>query len=850
MKTLFVTGGAGFIGSALIRLLIAESDWRIVNIDKLTYAGNLESLADLAGNPRHVFSHTDICDRTALDANCSRPPAGRRDPPRRRVARRPLDPRPGRLHRDQHQVGTYTCSKRQGAHWSALDAAAKAAFRFHHVSTDEVFGSLGDSGLFLETSPYQPNSPYSASKAASDHLVRAWHHTYGLPTVMTNCSNNYGPCQFPEKLIPLMIHNAVSDKPLPIYGKGDNVRDWLYVDDHCPRAAPGLRTGRLVGETYNIGGHNEKTNLEVVDTLCALLDELKPRPTASATASRRSRRRPPRPRQALRHRRRQDPARTGLDAAGELRNRHPQDRAVVSRQPAWVAHVVSGEYRQWLDTQLRRPPMIPDYPRHHPRRRLRHPPVPATLAVSKQLLPIYDKPMIYYPLTTLMLAGIRDILIISTPQDTPRFEQLLGDGSAVGLTSLRGAAQPGRPGAGLHHRRRFRRRCIPRPWCWATTSSTATTGHELQLRAASAGSRRAAPRCSPTRCSDPERYGVVEFDAKGRAISLEEKPKAPKSNYAVTGLYFYDNQVVDVARNLKPSPRGELEITDLNRIYLEWAAQRRDHGPRHAWLDTGTHESLLEASQFIETIEKRQGLKVACPEEIAWRRAGSTTQHWRAGRTAGQERLRPVPAEPAEGNGCCRDEISSARHSRMCCSSNPRCSATTRGFFFESWNKRTFAENSVSTGLRAGQPFPLGANVLRGLHYQIEQPQGKLVRGHGRRGVRRGRGHAPLLAHLRPSGSASLSAENKRMIWMPPGFAHGFLVLSESAEFLYKTTDYYILAEEARRLDALLIHYSTDYVFDGTKPRLYEDDATAPLSAYGRSKLGANGRMPPRAPAT
>jgi dTDP-glucose 4,6-dehydratase len=348
MKTIFVTGGAGFIGSALIRLLIAESDWRIVNIDKLTYAGNLESLAEFADHPRHVFSRNDIGDRAALDELfVEHQPAGVIHLAAESHVDRSIHG-PGDFI-ETNIGGTYTLLEAARAWWSALDAEPKAAFRFHHVSTDEVFGSLGDTGLFVETSPYQPNSPYSASKAASDHLVRAWHHTYGLPTVITNCSNNYGPCQFPEKLIPLMIHNAVSDKPLPIYGKGDNVRDWLYVDDHA-RALRLVFEHGVAGETYNIGGHNEKTNLDVVDTLCALLDELKPRHDG-------------------RHYREQKISvadrpghdkRYAIDATKIQRELGwtPQEtfesgmRKTVLwylENPAWVAHVVSGEYRQWMD---------------------------------------------------------------------------------------------------------------------------------------------------------------------------------------------------------------------------------------------------------------------------------------------------------------------------------------------------------------------------------------------------------------------------------------------------------------------------------------------------------------------
>ncbi|QUP54759.1 dTDP-glucose 4,6-dehydratase [Ralstonia syzygii] len=351
MSHILVTGGAGFIGGNFVLNWLANPGTdSIVNVDKLTYAGNRKTLAAVERDPRHVFSQTDICDRAVLDSLFAqyKPRAVVHFAAESHVDRSIHGPAE---FIQTNIVGTFTLLEAVRAYWGGLDADAKAAFRFLHVSTDEVFGSLSSTDpQFSETTPYAPNSPYSASKAASDHLVRAYHHTYGLPVLTTNCSNNYGPYHFPEKLIPLMITNALSGKPLPVYGDGQNVRDWLYVGDHCAAIREVLARGRL-GETYNVGGWNEKTNLDVVHTLCDLLDELKPKATGSY----------------------RDQIAFVKDRPGHDR-RYAIDARKLERElgwkPAetfetglrktvqwyldnqvWVQDVVSGEYRNWVAKQ-------------------------------------------------------------------------------------------------------------------------------------------------------------------------------------------------------------------------------------------------------------------------------------------------------------------------------------------------------------------------------------------------------------------------------------------------------------------------------------------------------------------
>ena len=277
---LLVTGGSGFIGSAVIRFVVREAAARVINVDKLTYAATPEALNEVEDDPRYAFELVDICNGPALRRVFAehRPDAVMHLAAESHVDRSIDSPA---TFIETNLVGTYTLLEAACAYWRELEGAARRQFRFHHISTDEVYGSLGATGRFTEQTPYRPNSPYSASKAGSDHLVRAWHHTFGLPVVTSNCSNNYGPYQFPEKLIPLMIINALEGAPLPVYGGGENVRDWLYVDDHA-RALWTILTEGVPGETYNVGGDSEMRNLDVVGMICDLVDELAPRPGAAS----------------------------------------------------------------------------------------------------------------------------------------------------------------------------------------------------------------------------------------------------------------------------------------------------------------------------------------------------------------------------------------------------------------------------------------------------------------------------------------------------------------------------------------------------------------------------------------
>jgi dTDP-glucose 4,6-dehydratase len=349
--TILVTGGSGFIGSNFVLDWVDQSDETVVNLDKLTYAGNLENLASLQGDARHIFVQGDLGDRALVDALLAqhRPRAVLHFAAESHVDRSIHGPED---FIQTNIVGTFSLLEAVRAYWSASPEAEKSAFRFLHVSTDEVYGTLSkDAPPFAETNAYEPNSPYSASKAASDHLVRAWHHTYGLPVLTTNCSNNYGPYHFPEKLIPLMIVNALAGKPLPVYGDGLQVRDWLYVKDHCSAIRRVLEAGRL-GETYNVGGWNEKPNIEIVHTVCRLLDELRPKADGSSYATQITyvTDRPGHDRRYAIDVRKIE-RELGWKPAETFETGIRKTVQWYLDNPEWVANVQSGAYRDWVAKQ-------------------------------------------------------------------------------------------------------------------------------------------------------------------------------------------------------------------------------------------------------------------------------------------------------------------------------------------------------------------------------------------------------------------------------------------------------------------------------------------------------------------
>ncbi len=610
MQTILVTGGAGFIGSAVIRLLLAETGATVVNLDKLTYAANPAALADAERNPRYRFEQADIVDGGALREILAK---HRPDAVMHLAAETHVDRSidgPGRIHPQQHRRHLHAAGGGAGPTTPGFPPSRPAHSASIISRPTRCSARWAPRVPFCETTPYSPNSPYSASKASSDHLVRAWHATYGLPVVLSNCSNNYGPWQFPEKLIPLMIAKALAHERLPVYGQGDQVRDWLHVEDHARALHLILTRGRLAKAIMLAAMRSGPISMSFTASAISSTDWKAVAPHRGARSSPMS---PTGPAMTSAMRWiRQDRRRTRLATARDVRKRACPDGRLVSRPSRLVA-----EYRA-----LSRRPAGPREgggidEGDHPGRRRRHAALSADAGGEQAApLPVYDKPMIYYPLSTLMLAGIRDILIITTPADHASFVDLLGDGENWGI-KLSYAVQP-KP-EGLAQAFIIGRDFIGDDSVSLVLGDNIFHGAGLTALLQAAAARPSGGTVFGYRVRDPERFGVVEFDAERKALSVEEKPSVPRSDWAITGLYFFDKDVVEIAAKVEPSPRGELEIIDVIDAYLKRGDLYVEQlGRGYSWLDTGTVESLLDASLFVRVIEDRQSVKIACVEEVAW----------------------------------------------------------------------------------------------------------------------------------------------------------------------------------------------------------------------------------------
>lgn len=582
---LLITGGAGFIGSNFIHYWLSRYPQdQIINLDKLTYAGNLDNLKNLENNPNYHFTQGDICDINLVNDLVKQIDLIIHFAAESHVDRSITD--------DTDFIRTNVEGTRV-----LLDAAKNAGGkRFHHISTDEVFGSLKPfDPPFNELTSYDPRSPYSASKAASDHLVRAYYHTHRLPITISNCSNNYGPYQFPEKLIPLFITNLIENKKVPVYGRGENIRDWIYVLDHCRGIEAIIQKGQI-GETYLLGGQSEMTNIEITAMILQIMHQAQEMIEYVRD----------RPGHDFRYAIDFTKAREELNWQPEVDIRQGLAKTVAWYQDniGWWTKIKSVTNPRIDTNDTNNPnPVIPT-PCPSKRNeggkmkgiilsggratRLR----PCTKVTSKQLLPVYNRPMIYYPLNTLIKAGIKEILIIVAPESAGDYLNLLGSGKQFGIKLTYEVQDEPR---GLAEAFIIGENFIDED------NVTLILGDNIfeDNLSAEIQSFTSGAKIFGKEVPDPERFGVAEIDPLGRVISIEEKPKMPKSNIAIVGLYIYDHRVIEIAKHVKPGPRGELEIVDLHNWYLERneLTLARIQGE---YVDAGTFDSLLKAQNLAK----------------------------------------------------------------------------------------------------------------------------------------------------------------------------------------------------------------------------------------------------------
>ncbi len=584
IKKILVTGGAGFIGSNFLHLMVNKyPQYKFINVDALTYSGNLNNVRDVDGRENYKFIHGKIEDRELMERLIDEYTI---------VVNFAAE---SHVDRSISAGDRFLKSNTEGTFILLEAARKKKALLFLQISTDEVYGSLTtDQPSSKEKDPFMPSSPYSASKAAAEMFCFSNIKTHKQPIIITRSSNNFGPRQFPEKVIPLFITHLLQGKKVPVYGTGKNIRDWIHVQDNCEAIDFIVHNGKT-GEVYNIGGSNEVSNIQLTKTILqsvGLGEEM-----MEFVADR--------PGHDLRY---------SLDSS-KLKTLGWQPRFNFEEALIQTVDWYRMNPQWWMPLKKKMKGIILAGGAGS---RL----YPLSLVMSKQLQSIYDKPMIYYPLTTLIEMGISDICIISTPKDISKFKDLLGDGKRFGLNLI--YQEQARP-EGIAQAFIIAEEFIGKDNVVLILGDNVFYGSDTFAKAAAEFKEGAL--IFGYQVKDPQRFGVVEFDSLGNPISLVEKPKEPKSNYAIPGIYIYDSGIIEVAKNLEPSPRGELEITDVNKRYLQknnLKVSKLDRGI--AWLDVGTSSSIQEASIFIEKIESRQGIKVGCPEEAALRKEFITSR--------------------------------------------------------------------------------------------------------------------------------------------------------------------------------------------------------------------------------